>query len=1094
MTRQLTLLISLLLISWSGYSQTYNKLVDSDSLTTQFWTTEDGLPINTVNQVVQDDDGYLWFTTYDGIVRFDGIEFKTFNHANTPEIPHNRATEIYKQDGVGIWISVENGGLLLIDDKGFHHYGAEDGFSSTDITQIIEDSNGDIFFITHTGLYTYQEGRFFRFYEGKDAFQNQTRFLFEDVDGSKWLATNNGLIHLLNDGSFKEYSVPESGSENIFLTSGRTAEGDLLASSTSGLYVLNGDKLESRAQFKVFKNADVYRIFESDEGTLLSSYAGIYLLRNGKLSRLPDPYRKENEAYHFNMMDSDGQLWLTGDRGTLSIYRRGEIVSSSELLSTGLDYFIYTFEDREKNIWVTTPREGIIRIKKSQVKTIGRKEGLSEGNILGLLQDSKGRYWIGTRGGGLNLIENNRIRHFKENIEIASSVVQSIAEDSAGNIWIGHYQKGLDRINYTGTTHFRLGEELALNNVHALYTTSDGQLWAGTYGGLIKFNSEADHRIYTKKDGLGGDKVRYISEAKDGSLWIGTLDGGVSHFRGGKFKNYTVDEGLSSNNIRSIYLDDDEEGTVWVGTENNGLNRIKEGQITYINTEDGLPNYNIHWISEDDENQLWMSSNNGIFRIQKESLNEYLDGNSSGFRMRVFGREEGMRNPEGNGSIQEAGIRDSKGVFWFATQQGVAIFDEEMETEQDFEPKVIIKEVSANGESFFSDTVTFEPDIDDFEVQVHAITFVNPTRTRFRYKVLNGDEQQEWEDLGTDRSIQFSNLSPGDYKILVQATTNEGIWSDQTASVLVTLTPKYYQQVWFYLVCILGFSVLLILGWRIRFRRLIAKQNEMEAIIEAQLRELKNEKKEIELQKDIIEKQAEDLDQTNKTKDKFFSIIAHDLRNPFQALLGYSEYLYTDLDRVDPKVLHESIGIIKNSAKALHSLTENLLVWANLQTGKMKPEPVEFELSELINKCVEVFKQSASQKNITLKNISEEHRKLYADRNMIETVLRNLISNAIKFTPNGGEVIISTIQKENCCTVEVADNGIGMNSELLKDVLSLESKTSREGTNKEAGTGLGLPLCKEMVEMNNGSLEIESQEGKGTKIRMILPVQKNIGE
>ena len=1081
----------MLLISWSGYSQTYNKLVDSDSLTTQFWTIEDGLPINTVNQVVQDDDGYLWFTTYDGIVRFDGIEFKTFNHANTPVIPHNRSTEIYKQDGVGIWISVENGGLLLIDEKGFHSYGVEDGFSSTDITQIVEDSKGNIFFVTHSGLYTYQEGRFFRFFEGKDALQNQTRHLFEDVDGSKWLATNNGLIHIQNDGSFKEFLVPGNASENVFLTSRRTAEGVFLASSTSGLYVVNEDKLESPAQFKIFETADVYRIFETGNETLLSSYGGTYQFKEGKLNKLPDPFRKQNEAYHFSMMDSDGQLWLTGDRGTVSIYRNGEIVSNNELLSTGLDYFIYTFEDKEKNIWVTTPREGIIRIKKSHVKTIGKKEGLSEGNILGLLQDSKGRYWIGTRGGGLNLIEDNKITHFEEHKDIASSVVQSIAEDSVGNIWIGHYQKGLDKINSAGITHFKLGESLARNNIHALYTTSDGQLWVGSYEGLIKFNAEAGHRVYTKEDGLLGDKIRYITEGKDGGLWIGTLDGGVSYFKNGRFKNYTTDEGLSSNNIRSIYIDDDVEGTVWVGTENNGLNRIKEGQITYINTEDGLPNYNIHWISEDDENYLWASSNNGIFRIQKESLNHYLDGESSGFKMRVFGREEGMRNPEGNGSIQEAGIRDSEGSLWFATQQGVAIFDKETEMDRDFVPKVIIKEVSANGESFFADTIVFKPEIDDFEVQVHAITFVNPTRTRFRYKVINGgDEQQEWEELGTERSIQFSNLSPGDYKILVQATTYEGTWSDQTASVLITLTPKYYQQVWFYLVCILVFSVLLVVGWKIRFKRLLAKQAEMEAIIEAQLKELKQEKKEVELQRDIIEKQAEDLDQTNKTKDKFFSIIAHDLRNPFQALMGYSEYLYSDLDNVDQKVLRESIGTIKDSAKALHNLTENLLVWANLQTEKMKPEPVEFALNELINKCVEVFKQSASQKKITLSNISEEYLNLYADRNMIETVLRNLISNAIKFTPNGGQVIINTTQKENHCIVEVTDTGIGMDSDMVEEILTLGSKTTREGTNKEAGTGLGLALCKEMVEMNNGTLEIESQQGEGTKIRMILPVNK----
>ncbi len=1092
MARQIALLSVLLLISWSGYSQTYNKLVDSDSLTTQFWTIDDGLPINTVNQVVQDDDGYLWFTTYDGIVRFDGIEFETYNHKNTPQIPHNRATEIYKQGDVGIWISVENGGLLLIDDSGFQHFGVDEGFSSSDITQIVEDKNGDMFFVTHTGLYTYQDGRFFRFFEGKDALQNQTRFLFVEEDNSKWLSTNNGLIHIQVDGSFKEYNVNSNGSENIFFTASRTSEGVFLAGTTEGLFIIEEGRLESPIKFSVFKDADVYRIFDVEEGTLISSYQGLYLLKEGNLKKLNDPYRKENEAYRFSMLDSDGQAWLTGDRGTISIFRKGEIFQSNALASTGLDYFIYTFEDKEKNIWVTTPREGIIRLKKSLVKTIGKKEGLSEGNILGLLQDSRERYWVGTRGGGLNLIENNTITHFKEHSEIASSVVQSIAEDSVGNIWIGHYQKGLNRINDSGISHFSLGDELGLNNIHALYTASDGQFWIGSYGGLIKFSDKGEHTVYKIKDGLAGDKIRYITEARDGSLWIGTLDGGVSHFRNGEFKNYTVTEGLSSNNIRSLYLDDDDEDVVWIGTENNGLNRLKDGQITFLNTDDGLPNYNIHWISEDDENRLWLSSNNGIFRIQKESLNEYLDGNSTGYKMRIFGREEGMRNPEGNGSIQEAGIKDNRGSFWFATQEGVAIFEKDIDVESEYIPKVIIKDVSSAGESFTSESIIFASNIDDFEVTFHAITFVNPTRTRFRYKILyNNEEEKEWIEIGTNRSVEFSNMSPGEYKILAQATMYDGSWSDQTASVSVTVTPKYYQQIWFYLICIVAFSFLLVVGWKVRYQRLVARQNEMEVIIEAQLKELRQEKKEIELQKEIIEKQAEHLEQSNKTKDKFFSIIAHDLRNPFQALMGYTDYLYDDFDNVEKAELKESIGIIKDSSNTLLNLTENLLEWANLQTGKVKPEPAEFELIELIDQSIKVLSQSASQKNISISKNLDEKIRLYADRNMIDTVLRNLISNAIKFTPEGGEVNIKTIQNDQCCTILVSDTGIGIDPEMLKGVLNLDSKSTRSGTNNEAGTGLGLVLCKEMVEMNNGSLDIESKEGEGTTVKIILPSDKD---
>lgn len=1093
MARFVLLLICLLQVSWDGYTQSYKELVDSDSLTTKFWTIDDGLPINTVNQVVQDDDGYLWFTTYDGIVRFDGMEFVTFNHSNTPQIPHNRATEIHKQDGVGIWVSMENEGVLLINKKGFHHYGVEQGFSNSDVTQILEDKKGVMFFVTHTGLYAYEEGGFRKYFNGKDNWQNQIRFIFEDVDGSKWISTNNGLIHALNDGSFREYSVSDDQEKNIFFTVHRNLEGTLLASSSNGLYILENDELTSPEEFGILKNSDVYRIFETEDITVLSSYQGIYFYSNGNLSKPYDAFRKENEAYYMSMKDSDGQLWLIGDRGTLSILKNGKIVDNNALTATGLTYFIYAYEDREKNIWVTTPREGIIRIKKALVKTIGRDEGLSEDNILGMLQDSKGRYWIGTRGGGLNLIDGNQIRYFKEHRDIASSIVQSIAEDSSGNIWIGNYQKGLNRINEDGIiTHHVLGESFNVNNIHALYTASNGQLWIGSYGGLFKYSEEESHRVFfTTQNGLAGNKIRYITEAQDGSLWIGTLDGGVSRFNGDTFTNYTVDEGLSSNNIRSIYIDKDDQNVIWVGTENNGLNRIKNGEITSIGIEDGLPNYNIHWISEDDAGRLWMSSNNGIIRIGKNSLNEYLDGVSSSFRMRVFDRNEGMRNPEGNGSIQEAGIKDHEGTFWFATQEGAAIFNQELNTKNSFEPKVIIKEVASVNGSFVSDTVIFPSSVNDFTVTVHSITFVNPEAIRFRYKLLedNGDKK-EWREIGTTREISFTDMKPGKYHIIVEATTNEGSWSGQTASVYIEVTPKYYQRVWFYPLCIIGFLVLLVGGWRIRYQRLVTKQLEMEAIIAEQTKELRKEKLEIQAQKEIIEKQSLKLEQSNKTKDKFFSIIAHDLRNPFQALMGYTDYLYTDFDKVDPEELKESIGIIKDSSKSLLILTENLLKWANLQTGKMKPEPSGFELRTLIDENEKLFTHSASQKKITLSFSIKEDIWLFADKNMIDTIIRNLISNAIKFTLEGGKIDILAAIKEGFCSIVVSDTGIGMSAEILNGVLSLDSKTTRGGTNNEQGTGLGLALCKEMAEMNNGALEIESEEGKGTKVTVNIPANK----
>tara|TARA_R110000868_G_scaffold368227_1_gene631196 strand:- start:24186 stop:27479 length:3294 start_codon:yes stop_codon:yes gene_type:complete len=1087
--RIIAILSVLIFLSWKSYAQSISAISNNDSLTTKVWTIEDGIPVNTVNYLTQDDEGYLWFTTYDGIVRFDGLEFKVYNHANTPVIPHNRATQIYKQDGVGIWISLEYGGVLLLTRNGFQHFGENEGFSKSDVTEVTEHSDGRIFFTTHEGLFVFENNRFKKFFDAENILQNRIRDVFEDVDASLWVATNNGVLHF-KDGESKRYYISANEGENRFFSVYRAPNGDLLAGSTQGLYILKGDELVNTKKYSELKSTDVYKIFGNETITFFSTFQGLFTLENGIVNKIYDPNRKEREAYYVHLRDSKDRLWLVGERGTLSIYNDGKISSFNAVQGLGEEYYIGVFEDKENNIWISSSTRGLIQVKESIVTTISDKEGLSEDNILGLLEDSKGRYWVGTRGAGLNMIQNGKISYFKETRDIESSIVQTLAEDSLGNIWVGHYQKGINKISSRGKiSHYSLGQKFDLNDVHSIYITKKGEKWVGTYAGLVLFDEyNSDHKIYTKEDGLAGSKIRYITEETDASLWIGTLDGGISHFKNNQFKNYSVENGLSSNNVRSIYIDEYDSEIIWVGTENNGLNRIKNGQITYINVNDGLPDYNIHWISHDNYGWLWMSTNKGVVKIDKEELNAYLDGQRESFRMQTFGRKDGMRNPEGNGSFQEAGIRTSEGTFWFATQDGVAIFKIKEKSSNIFSPKTVIKNVMARGESFSSDSIIFEPGINDFEINIHALTFINTSETRFRYRFYSSDDRnEEWIESGKERRIQFLDIFPGDYLFEAQATNTDGTWSPYTASIFIAVNPKYYQQGWFYILCVIGFILFLAGGWRLRYQKLVADQQKMEKIIEEQIQQIKTEKKAVELQKEIIEKQAKVLEQSNKTKDKFFSIIAHDLRNPFQAMLGYTEYLYDDIDNFDKDEVKEGIETIRESSKTLLNLTENLLTWANIQTGTVTPSPIEFAMNDLIDENEKLFTQSAKQKGIKLSSESDSNIHLYADQNMVNTVIRNLISNSIKFTKSGGSVLIKTECVNKKCRLTISDTGIGMNKDLLKGVMSLDSKSTREGTNNETGTGLGLVLCKEMVEMNNGTLNIESKEGIGTTFIVELP-------
>ncbi len=1081
-----TLLMLSPLIVLDSYAFQPKILAQLDSLTARIWTLDDGLPVNTVNQIAQDDDGFIWLTTYDGLVRFDGLEFKVYNFSNTPEMLNNRTTQIHIQRDVGLWVALEYGGVLLKKGDNFEYFGLDQGFTNSDITKIFEDKFGRVFFVTLEGLYVYDESKFRKFYKGESILKNQISSTYVDIkDGSVWLSTHDGLAHIVDD-DITFHNISNTATNNLVRGVVRDEDGILIAGSNDGVYELKGQNLVPSTKYKFFDGHGIKHFYFDKYSKLINTSEGLFLEENGAYKNLNGGYPDKDIFIYMFYRDTQGTLWMPNNRGVLftlkeNVFRKFDEVSQ-------IDGFTFSgvFEDNEQSIWVGTLQEGIIRLRSSKIRTLGVAEGLSGGNILGLLEDTKGRFWIGTRGDGLNVVDGEKIINYKEGKEIETNIVQTIAEDSAGNIWIGHYQKGLDRFTDGEITHFDFSEAYEKNDIHALFVSKDGALWAGTYSGLVNFNSNlTEQKWFGRKDGLSGEKIRYITEDKNGGIWVGSLEGGVSRLKDGTFTNYTMNAGLSSNNVRSIYIDNDD--VIWVGTENNGLNRIEKGAISYVSTEHGLPDYNIHWISEDKNGFLWISTNRGVSKINKGELNLYLNGKLDEFQLTQFGRADGMRSPEGNGSFQEAGIKTKYATFWISTQDGVSIINNNTSKGEISFPPVIIEGITARDSSYTpnEDIVVIDEGSDDFQIKFHAITFINPEKTKFRYK-LDG-YQDNWV-VTNERAASFTQIPPDTYRFLVQATNNDGVWSTDTTSVSIIIQPRFFQNIFFYIAVAILLAMIYYITLRFRYRMLISRQQKMQVIIDTQTQQIREEKNALIEQHKIIEKQAKHLEEVNKTKDKFFSIIAHDLRNPFQAMLGFSDLLYSRIENIDKEELKEGIAIIRDSSKTLHSLTENLLHWATLQTGQVTPKPAVFLLQEIISKNAELYFQLSRQKDISLVVVADDTIKVDADKDMIDTVIRNLISNAIKFTKSGGKVSITTFKEGNNCKIEIADNGIGMSKDIISGIMNLESKAKRIGTNNETGTGLGLVLCNEMVSMNEGSLSIDSKEGKGTTFTVILPL------
>ncbi|MDZ7808692.1 MAG: two-component regulator propeller domain-containing protein [Gracilimonas sp.] len=1087
MIRKGVLLLGLLCICVPAQAIQLSIIDQQPALTAQNWTLEDGLPVNTVGNITQDSLGYLWISTYDGLVRFDGLEFNIYNYSNTPEMPHNRTTLMYLQDKDRLWVSLEYGGVLLKENGNFRHFGRQTNFTDSDLTQIFESSDGRMFFITHSGLYVFDGEKFAMFYNSDKPAQNQLHDIFEDHDKSIWVATNNGLLQFNPAGDLlAEYHKSPIQQDNRFWEVLRTSNGIITTGTDAGVYELQDGDLVQTDKYAAADNYAIGKIYNDENTTLLLAVGEVFYKGENQIVKLQSNNLKPTEYFKDFYSDSNGRLWLIGTSGSLSLFEEGEIRSFTEIPDISDYYFNSVFEDREGNIWFGTNANGLIAASEGKVRSLGTPEGLSGNNILAMYEDSRKRYWVGTRGAGLNLIDGDSITYYDVKNGAATKFVQAIGEDRNGNIWFGHHQKGLNKITPNGLEHYVPGNNVEINDIRSIYTHSNGEMWLGTYGGLIKFDpSGSDHVVYGKDDGLTGIKIRYVTEAPDGAIWTGSLDGGVSRFHEGTFTNYTTEDGLSSDNIRSIYIDEYDAGTIWIGSENNGLNRLKDGNISYINMEDGLPDHIIHWISQDDNGWLWMSSNRGVFKINKSELNAYLDNESEIFTLLHYGRAEGMRNPEGNGSVQEAGLRTSDGDFWFATQEGVAIFSQDREDTLAFPPTVLINSITAGGNSYTSDKVMIDEGYKSFAINFNALTFPTSEKARFRYRLIGIDDS--WNEVSGQRSVSYNDVPAGDYTFEVLAANNNGIWSEKPAIASITVQPFFYEQPWFFILVLALITGGYFGATQIRYQYLVNKQRKLESIIQEQTTELRQERNDLKVKNEIIRRQAAELKESNKTKDKFFSLIAHDLRTPFQGLVGITELLLMDMDEGKHPELRENVNHLYSSARWLHNFAEDLLSWASLQNGKMRPELEDIHIDKLVTQILKLFKDNAQQKDIELSYVSSVEINLHADRNMLKTIFRNLISNAIKFTEPGGIVSLHISQEDSFLVIKVKDDGIGMEKDMMEKLLHNDSNDSREGTQNEKGSGLGLQICKEMIALHDGKLEIESEVGKGTSFIVKLP-------
>lgn len=803
------------------------------------WQKDKGLPQNSVFAITQSKDGFLWIATYEGLARFDGLEFSTFNTTNVNELLTSGVWEIFEDSQENVWLGTNNGGLTKISKGKFKTYTIEDGLPSNTVSEITETKDKTIWIGTKQGLVAHKDGLFKSYGTVEGLSSKEITCLYVGNSEKLWIGTNRG-ISAYHQGKFEDYSRNRILLFNKNITAiSEDDKGFLWIGTQAGLVRWN----EKTGTSKIFRIADG--------------------LTDDYISKL--------------WYDSRGTLWIGTQGGGLNRIINQDLASENPKISAftvreGLSANSVTelYEDFEGSLWIGLNRGGLNRLRDGKFTNYTSKEGLTDNVTNCVFEDKEGGIWIGTVSGGVSYFKNGVFRSFHVENGLSNNYVRSITQDKNGDIWIATYGGGVNQMLWSQNKtnpriiHYSTREGLAGNIARSVIQSKSGAMWIGTKTGLSKLE-KGKFTNYTKQMGLSDNSVICVFEDSQGNIWAGTDGFGLNCIRpDNSIIIYTTRKGLANNLVFCIY--EDKKGVIWAGTK-GGLSRIKNGEIVSIYAKDGLASDAVHSLIEDKLGRLWMSCNSGVFWANKAELETFADNfskknTSSSTSKRItsviYAEEDGMKSSDCAASAQPTGIIDRNGLLWFPTTEGISTIDPVNIKINYKKPPVVIKNFEADNVSysFFGERLYFEAGISKFEIDYAALSFLAPNKTHYRYKLVGDGFKEDWIDARNKRDTYYTNLPPGNYTFKVQARNHDNVWNEEGAEIQFYLQPLFYQTRLFYILIISLSITALLLAYYLRIRVLEIRQKALQKGIEESTQMIRQQYQE-------INQQAEELKTIN---------------------------------------------------------------------------------------------------------------------------------------------------------------------------------------------------------------------------------------
>jgi ligand-binding sensor domain-containing protein/signal transduction histidine kinase len=742
-------------------------------LSFRVWQVKDGMPQNQVRAMLQTRTGYIWVATNDGLAKFDGARFVTFNRENTPALRSNIFTSLYEDRAGTLWIG-SDGGLVRFSNGQFTTFTTAQGLAADTVTSIVEAPAGTLLVATGHVLNRFQEQQFSRVQEFVLPASRSIRQFCVTRAGDVWIATNAGAFQLRGT-ALRHYTLKDGLSTENLNTIYEDRQGNLWFGTI-------GQGLICWTQQR-FLN---------------------YLLKAGATANIVFALAE----------DSAGKLWV-GTHAGLYRFSEGQLTNVARREGLPSDFVTALFTDHEGSLWVGTDGGGLAQVRDSGVQGFRARNGLAGDLTRSIVEDQQGNVWVASWfSDSVSLFQTGRWVSVGKGHPLLKEGVRALLTDRNGVLWLAVASNRLVSFQQGQFKEHPLKADPPTLPIFALGEDEQGRLWLGRSDGLYLYG-EGELINQTAALRLPTPGVRIILPARAGGLWVGTESGLVRYYQG-PVRRYDQRDGLPYPFVSGLY--EDAEGVLWVGTRGGGLSRLKDGAFTTITMKQGLPADAVYQMLEDDQQNLWCGSSRGIFRVSRRELNLLADGKLSTLSSVAYGHAEGMQNSVHFGTHPSA-CRTRDGRLWFPTTNGVVMIAPERLRFNTIPPPVVIEQTLVDKQSMLpalrDGEINAPPGRGEVEIHYAGLSYVAPELVNFRYR-LEG-YKPEWIEAGPRRTAYYTNLPPGSYTFRVLASNNDGVWNETGAVIRFKLRPHFYQTWWFYAACTLA---VMGLGWLMHRQRL----------------------------------------------------------------------------------------------------------------------------------------------------------------------------------------------------------------------------------------------------------------------------------